>query len=181
MLSRSNINILTWTWTSLSVMEMRNCVVASLKMEHPVSSDLSPAAALTTLIMPSVAIMVALQTFLPVKRRHQMQARVLNILNFSFKQTHLVLQPSWSMSRRRTKRRRITRRRRKWKQTMVSRTTTVLWWPQVHGSLIVLPSPLPLSNMSSAAPSASRDTLLSLHTFITLTHVCLLLSSQLRD
>lgn len=93
------------------------------------------------------------------KRASRMQATgvFMNTLNFSSKQTHLVLQPSWSMSRRRTKKRRITRRRRKWKQTMASRTTTVLWWPQVHGSIdspfLLSLNPSQLANWPSAEAS----------------------------
>lgn len=60
-------------------------------------------------------------------------------LFYSSKQTLPASQPSWSMSRRRTRRRRIMRRRRRWKRTAASRTTTVLLWPQVFGSVPIMP------------------------------------------
>lgn len=112
----------------------QNCVLAITSSEHAVSRH--PGLQTERLDCRSIGVFM-------------------NTLNFSSTQTHLVLQPSWSMSRRRTKRRRITRRRRKWKQTMASRTTTVLWWPQVHGKhWLSLPSfPQPFS---TSKPALSR-------------------------
>lgn len=57
----------------------------------------------------------------------------------SFKKTHPALQPSWSMSRRKTKKRRITRRKRRWKRIVASRTTIALLWPQVPRSVPYAP------------------------------------------